>query len=122
MSSKLTIQVPAEVAKQLLAKLGDPAKLEELNQQLAAEGLPQIMAVERGLTGSVVTALEPGDRIRLVAPMQDDPDPLPVGATGKIESVHVIDDWTQYRVTWDAPHDKRSLMPIVPPDVLEKIA
>ncbi len=68
-----------------------------------------------------------GDRIRLLK-MDDDPCPLPVGATGTIKATfpqpaqrHGPGPWTQYHIEWDAPHEKRSLMLCCPPDQFEII-
>jgi hypothetical protein len=63
-----------------------------------------------------------GDRIELEY-MHDDPCPIPVGATGTIDMVfpqpaqrYGPGPWTQYSVKWDAPHERRSLMMVCPPD------
>ena len=59
-----------------------------------------------------------GDRIELLS-MPEDPCPLPAGATGTILHVNEVrgpECWTQYMVKWDAPHEKRTLMVITPPD------
>lgn len=62
-----------------------------------------------------------GDRIRVVS-MPDDPDPLPAGATGTVRYANTVrdprGDFVQYDVAWDAPHERRGIMPIVPPDIL----
>lgn len=42
---------------------------------------------------------EPGDRVRITAPMPDDPHPLPVGTTGTV--VHANADTGQIIVDWD---------------------
>jgi hypothetical protein len=58
-----------------------------------------------------------GDRIELMA-MPEDPDPLPIGATGTVMSAEYHDAFksTQVHVRWDAPHERRSLTLIIPPD------
>jgi hypothetical protein len=49
--------------------------------------------------------LNPGDRIRLTAPMSADPDPIPVGAAGTVLFVTPLkfmgDDAVQIGVKWD---------------------
>ena len=72
--------------------------------------------------------LNVGDRIELLA-MPDDPCPIPAGATGTIKQAfpqpaqrHGPGPWTQYRVEWDAPHERRTLMLCVPPDSVRLIA
>lgn len=60
--------------------------------------------------------LQIGTRIRLIG-MENDPAPIPNGATGEV--VHVFDfrdGHVQYGVKWDAPHEERTLSVIVPPD------
>lgn len=47
-----------------------------------------------------MTSIQKGDRIRLLS-MPDDPDPIPVGSTGTIESV-TTGPLGQVRVTWDS--------------------
>ena len=59
----------------------------------------------------------PGDRIRLVA-MLDDPDPIPAGTTGFVTSVRQHGTWAQVDVNWD---NGRKLMLAVPPDRFEMI-
>ena len=63
------------------------------------------------------TILMPGDRIRLIS-MADDPDPIPVGATGIVAGVYPHHGWTQVDVDWDSG---RSLMLSIPPDQVERI-
>lgn len=46
-----------------------------------------------------MTSIQKGDRIRLLS-MDNDPDPIPVGSTGTIESV-TAGPLGQVRVTWD---------------------
>ena len=58
---------------------------------------------------------KPGDRIRLVA-MLDDPDPIPPGTTGTVVSVRTQGTWAQVDVKWD---NGRTLMLVVPPDECE---
>ena len=68
--------------------------------------------------------LKLGDKIKLLA-MPQDPDALPAGATGTVTWQNPYrgsgEQWTQYRVAWDAPHEKRSLMIVIPPDQVEVI-
>jgi hypothetical protein len=65
--------------------------------------------------------MKPGDRIRLVE-MLNDPDPLPVGATGTIQDIVRLDaDAEQWWIKWDAPNERRSLSLVVPPDRVEQI-
>lgn len=63
-----------------------------------------------------------GDRVKLAS--MKDPSPIPVGTCGTVLSSNAIgnppDDPVQYSIKWDAPHDRRSLMAVCPPDVLEK--
>jgi hypothetical protein len=74
------------------------------------------------MAGEIVAMWENGDRVRLAEPMRDDPCPIPVGATGTVRGAYAIADvGTQYWIDWDPPHEKRTLMPVCPPDVLEKI-
>jgi len=61
---------------------------------------------------------KPGDRIRLVA-MLDDPDPILPGATGTVVSVRQQGTWAQVDVKWD---NGRALMLVVPPDEFEVIS
>ena len=61
-----------------------------------------------------------GDRIRLIE-MVDDPDPIPVGATGTVIGISHHDDdddelWHQIDVKWD---QGRTLMLTLPPDRIE---
>ena len=64
-----------------------------------------------------------GDRIELLS-MVDDPCPIPAGATGTVDAVFPQPaqphagrgPWVQYSVKWDAPHERRTLMVISPPD------
>lgn len=58
--------------------------------------------------------MKPGDRIRLLE--MDDPDPIPVGATGTVVAVYQHGDWFQVDVDWD---NGRTLMLTVPPDRVE---
>lgn len=51
-----------------------------------------------------------GARIELTG-LMDDPNPLPVGATGKVTRVNDF----QIGVDWEAPYEDRSLM-LVPED------
>jgi hypothetical protein len=63
-----------------------------------------------------------GDRVRLAADMQNDPAPLPAGATGTITRVFVGGDaFVQYHIQWDPPHQRRTLMAVCPPDQLQKL-
>ena len=64
-----------------------------------------------------MTAPKPGDRIRLVA-MLDDPDPILPGATGTVVSVRTQGTWAQVDVKWD---NGRKLMLGVPPDQFEVV-
>lgn len=57
---------------------------------------------------------KPGDRIRLLE--MDDPDPVPTGSTGTINSVRNMGEWLQIDVQWDSG---RTLMLSVPPDRVE---
>lgn len=57
--------------------------------------------------------MKPGDRI-ILEHMPNDPDPIPVGSTGTVESVTDLGPWTQVTVDWD---NGRSLHLTVPPDV-----
>jgi hypothetical protein len=67
-----------------------------------------------------VTARE-GDRIELIL-MGDDPDPLPPGATGIVEMTPVdYQGSVQLSVKWDAPHERRGLALVSPPDVYRVI-
>lgn len=60
-----------------------------------------------------------GDRIRLIE-MVDDPDPIPVGATGTVMGISHHDDgddvWHQIDVDWD---HGRTLMLVLPLDRIE---
>ena len=62
-----------------------------------------------------------GDRIRLVA-MPDDPDPIPPGSLGTVQSVteHGAghERWFQVEVDWDA---SRNIMLSIPPDQVEVV-
>lgn len=61
---------------------------------------------------------EPGDRIR-VDLMPNDPDPIPPGTAGTVESVdHLFENSWQVRVNWDI---KRSLSLVIPPDIAVKL-
>lgn len=53
---------------------------------------------------------KPGDRVRMTGVMQNDPDPMPVGATGTVTEANP--DVRQIYVDWDADEDgrKRSLI------------
>jgi len=64
--------------------------------------------------------LKVGDRIKLLA-MDDDPHPIPPGATGTIKSTNKLSEFIQYDSNWDSPHDGRSLMVVTPPDVMERL-
>jgi hypothetical protein len=59
-----------------------------------------------------------GKRIRLLA-MPEEPDPLPIGATGVVAVVHEFGGWQQIQVAWDAPNEHRVLALVVPPDEYE---
>ena len=61
-----------------------------------------------------------GDRIRLLH-MDNDPSPLPDGATGTVRSVTNLFDWQQIAVNWDAPNESRTLCLIHPDDKFEVI-
>jgi hypothetical protein len=64
--------------------------------------------------------LSPGQRIRLIS-MPDDPDPIPYGTKGTVESTHEVgfaDPFTQVHVKWD---NGRTLSLAVPPDYVEVI-
>lgn len=67
----------------------------------------------------MIAPLEHGDRIELVS-MENDPCPIPVGATGTVEECDKWSDktWT-VRVRWD---NGRSLALCIPPDVVRKIS
>jgi hypothetical protein len=54
---------------------------------------------------------KPGDRIRLLA-MLDDPDPIPFSTTGTVAAVRHQGTWAQVDVDWDGG---RALMLVVPP-------
>jgi hypothetical protein len=56
-----------------------------------------------------------GRRIRLIA-MPDDPDPLPRGSIGTVESAADFGDWQQITVRWN---NGRTLRLCCPPDVWE---
>lgn len=122
MSTRVTLQMPELAAK----ILRDPRRLAHLNALLARAGLPKVervdvYPVEESLSGSAASALEVGQRIKLVSAMIDDPCPVPAGATGTIQSVYVGGDWVQYHIAWDPPNQTRTLMAICPPDVLKVI-
>lgn len=53
---------------------------------------------------------KPGDRVRMTGVMPNDPDPMPVGATGTV--LQVTPEVRQIWVDWDADSDgrKRSLI------------
>lgn len=55
-----------------------------------------------------------GRRFRLLN-MPDDPDPVPSGSTGIVDSSARIGDRVHYNVTWDEGVN-RSLNLVVPPD------
>lgn len=76
-----------------------------------------------------------GDRIRVTGvlpygtskPGEPDPDPLPIGATGLV--TNVVNAWpgdrrrAQLWITWDPPHEKRSLMLVgSDPYVVEQVS
>jgi hypothetical protein len=61
---------------------------------------------------------QPGDRIRLIA-MLDDPHPVPPGTTGTVTAVRLQRTWSQVDVKWD---NGRTLMLVVPPDQFEVLA
>lgn len=62
---------------------------------------------------------EPGQRVRLVH-MGDDPDPIPVGTEGTVESCTDAGyGFWQVGIKWD---NGRGLMACCPPDVLEVVA
>ncbi|TWT81240.1 hypothetical protein CA13_26910 [Planctomycetes bacterium CA13] len=65
----------------------------------------------------MTTPLKSGDRIRLIS-MTDDPDPIPIGATGTVTGLYLQSRWTQIDVEW---YNGRSLMLSIPPDVVEHI-
>jgi hypothetical protein len=70
---------------------------------------------------AMLEAFEKGQRIRLLK-MEDDPCPIPVGATGTITDVGKLwDDMIQCHVAWDAPNDHRTLAVIIPQDSIEVI-
>lgn len=50
---------------------------------------------------------QPGDRITITGRMPDDPDPLPIGYTGTVESVNRY----QIAVTWDAGDRSLCVLP-----------
>jgi hypothetical protein len=56
---------------------------------------------------------QPGDRIELTAPMQNDPCPIEVGAQGIVNYFNDLGDFTQIGVKWD---NGRTLMLCCPPD------
>jgi hypothetical protein len=57
---------------------------------------------------SVVTDWpKPNDRIRLAGDLVDDPDPIPVGATGVVVKSHPLNG--RIGVLWDPPHEGRRL-------------
>ena len=61
---------------------------------------------------------QPGDRIRLDA-MIGDPDPIPPGALGTVEScIRFASDW-QVEVRWDSG---RTLSLVVPPDRASRVS
>jgi hypothetical protein len=62
-------------------------------------------------------APQPGDRIRLVA-MLDDPDPIAPGTTETVTTVRQHGTWSQVDVKWD---NGRTLMLVVPPDQFEVV-
>lgn len=65
--------------------------------------------------------MKPGDRIMLRA-MPDEPDPLPLGATGTVQRVRSISgEYDQVDVAWDAPHEHRTLSLVIPPDRVQVI-
>lgn len=126
MSTRVTLRMPEQAAR----ILRDPRRLAHLNALLKRAGIPQVIRVDvehdpdidGGLTGcAVATALEVGQRVRLVSMMIEDPYPIPVGATGKITRVFICNDWVQYDIDWDPPNEKRTLHAICPPDILEVI-
>jgi hypothetical protein len=57
------------------------------------------------------------ERVELVAPMVDDPDPIPVGTCGSVRRVrkflHEGSPWYQIEIDWDI---QRSLAVVMPPD------
>ncbi|MGB7346266.1 MAG: DUF4314 domain-containing protein [Pirellulaceae bacterium] len=65
----------------------------------------------------MMTPLKLGDRIRLLS-MTDDPDPIPIGATGTVTGLYAQSGWIQIDVEWD---NGRSLMLSIPPDLVERI-
>ena len=62
--------------------------------------------------------LQPGDRIRLVS-MPNEPDPVPAGSLGTVQSVHEHCDWSQVDVDWD---NGRQLMLCLPGDVVALVS
>ena len=69
------------------------------------------------MTMQEVARLKPGDRIRMVA-MPEDPDPIPVGTIGVVDSaVSIMGDIQISMESWE---NGRHLHPIVPPDEVER--
>lgn len=65
----------------------------------------------------MTTTPQPGDRIRLIA-MLDDPDPIAPGSMGTVTAVRQQRTWAQVDVDWD---NGRRLMLVVPPDQYEVV-
>jgi hypothetical protein len=66
-----------------------------------------------------MTASLIGRRIRLVASMEDEPDPVPLFTTGTVTFVSHLPGFTQIGVEWD---NGRTMMLCVPPDRYEMLA
>lgn len=66
-----------------------------------------------------MTALALGNRVRITGRMPDEPDPLPVGATGIVS--RVANAAGQVWVRWEPPNETRSLMLLVGVDPFEVV-
>lgn len=60
-----------------------------------------------------------GTRIRLIS--MDDPAPLPADSTGRIYWISKVGDGMVLSVSWDAPHQHRTMNLLYPDDKFEII-
>lgn len=61
-----------------------------------------------------------GNKIRLIK-MDDDPCPIPAGATGTIQKINIVGLGAIVSVKWDAPYETRTLNLVYPVDHYEVI-
>ena len=62
--------------------------------------------------------MRPGDRVELLD-VPNDPDPVPVGTLGTVESVRAVSGLRQVNVRWD---NGRTTMLSIPPDRVRFVA